>query len=212
MKSNLEVNLLERLQNLKSNGGANSEELEELILLIREDLTHTSTIKLNGRTKLAGIKRILTRGSKVNKNIAYLNIKEYNNKKYIVITDGYCIIYLNYTNLPFPVFDKNKIGMEKEPLNYDFYYDKINDAIKNFDKIDINVADVYLNAKIKNFKYNIPNYNIMVDTNIFKNIIDVLGANLSFYSNLQDKRSYVYMSNENGEVALLVPIVNNEKA
>ena len=178
---------------------------EKLEKAIREETCYKTTSK----TRVNAIKRV---ASKMNERPALTGYGICGDYK--VITDSYHAVMLKDDNIPLKLVTTdidltNKVGINncinanypdfKGIINFDRNYYKI--ITLDFDDI----AQFYKlhnkNAKNEPYKIEEQYFNIKY----LKNVIDVLGTDLTIYLSNDNENRPIYFENKNGELGLVMP-------
>lgn len=198
----------------------------DLMEIIKDDMDFTKVLKLkeklekaireetcyktNSKTRVNAIKRV---ASKMNVRPALTGYGICGDYK--VITDSYHAVMLKDDNIPLKLVTTdidlaNKVGINncinanypdfKGIINFDKNYYKI--ITLDFDDIAQFYKLYNKNAEKEPYKIEEQYFNIKY----LKNVIDVLGTDLTIYLSADNEYRPIYFENKNGELGLVVPI------
>ena len=179
---------------------------EKLEKAIREETCYKTTNK----TRINAIKRV---ASKMNERPALTGYGICGDFK--CITDSYHAVMLKDDNIPLKLVTTdnelaNKVGINNcINANYPNFNSFINFNKDYYKTIELDFDDIAQfyklhnkNAEKESYKIDNKFYNIKY----LKNVIDVLGTDLTIYSSNDNEYRPIYFENKNGELGLVLPI------
>ena len=179
---------------------------EKLEKAIREETCYKTTNK----TRINAIKRV---ASKMNERPALTGYGICGDFK--CITDSYHAVMLKDDNIPLKLVTTdnelaNKVGINNcINVNYPNFNSFINFNKDYYKTIELDFDDIAQfyklhnkNAEKESYKIDNKFYNIKY----LKNVIDVLGTDLTIYSSNDNEYRPIYFENKNGELGLVLPI------
>ena len=179
---------------------------EKLEKAIREETCYKTTSK----TRVNAIKRV---ASKMNYRPALNGYGICGDFK--CITDSYHAVMLKDDNIPLKLVTTdidlaNKVGINNcINANYPNFSSFINFNKDYYKTIELDFDDIAQFYKLHNKNANKEPYEIenqYFNIKYLKNVIDVLGTDLTIYLSADNEDRPIYFENKNGELGLVVPI------
>ena len=191
------------------NNGMSTRDMKNLLEKLEQKIREETCYKSTSKTRINAIKRI---ASKYEDKIALTGYGICNDYK--VVTDSYHLIAIKQEDMPLKLVTTDKELVKKYGKENCIYqiYPEMNNII-NFNKdyyntIKIDYDDIAQFYKLHNkyadkelYSINDDYYNIKY----LKNVIDVLGTNLTIYQSQETCRP-LYLINENNELGIVLPI------
>ena len=191
------------------NNGMSTRDMKNLLEKLEQKIREETCYKSTSKTRVNAIKRI---ASKYEDKIALTGYGICNDYK--VVTDSYHLIAIKQEDMPLKLVTTDKELVKKYGKENCIYqiYPEMNNII-NFNKdyyntIKIDYDDIAQFYKLHNkyadkelYSINDDYYNIKY----LKNVIDVLGTNLTIYQSQETCRP-LYLINENNELGIVLPI------